>query len=151
MAEFFGKMVYLASPYTHAEKAVEQERFIAATKACGWLMNNHPEVQMFYSPIAHTHPIAQVCTLPGVWQFWAAADETILSRSSEIWILCISGRKKSTGVNAEIKIAQKFGLPVKYVIPQNDGSYVVTETEPNDEPSVNDVPVPVRNDETAKV
>jgi uncharacterized protein DUF1937 len=114
-------------------------------------MNNRPDVQMFYSPIAHTHPIAQVCTLPGVWQFWATADEAILSRSSEIWILCIPGRKKSTGVNAEIKIATRCGLGIKYLIPQEDGSYVVTETEPNDEPSINDVPVPVRNDEAAKV
>jgi len=138
MAEFFGKMVYLASPYTHADKSVEAERFTAACKATGYLMNNRPDVQMIYSPIAHTHPIAQVCTLPGVWQFWAAADEAILSRSSEIWILCIPGRKKSTGVNAEIKIAARFGLGVKYVIPQADGKYIVTETEPNDEP---DLPV----------
>jgi hypothetical protein len=151
MSEPFGKMVYLASPYTSPDKAVEAERFLAACKACGWLMNNRPDIQMFYSPIAHTHPIAQVCTLPGVWQFWAAADEAILSRSSEIWILCIPGRKKSTGVNAEIKIAAKFGLSIKYVIPHADGKYEVTETEPNDESSGSDVPVPVRLDQAVTI
>lgn len=136
MSEVFGKMVYLASPYTSPDKAVEAERFLAACKACGWLMNNRPDAQMVYSPIAHTHPITLVCTLPGIWQFWAAADEAVLSRSSEIWILCIPGRKKSTGVNAEIKIAQRLALNIQYVIPQEDGSYVVTETEPNDEPDL---------------
>ncbi len=140
MSEPFGKMVYLASPYTNADKAVEEQRFIAATKACGWLMNNHPEIQMFYSPIAHTHPIAQVCTLPGVWQFWATADECILSRCSEIWVLAIDGWKKSTGVTAEIKIAQRLGLGVRYVLPLEDGCYAVVEKAPDE----SELHIPVR-------
>jgi len=129
----FGKMVYLATPYSHPDKEVQRQRYEQALKACGWLMNNTPDVQMFYSPIAHTHPISEVCTLPGDWKFWATADEAILSRSSEIWVLCIAGRKKSTGVNAELAIAHRMGLGVKYVIPQVNGAYVVTEVEPNEE------------------
>ncbi len=134
MSDFFGKMVYLASPYSHADKAVEAERFTAAVKACGWLMNNCPDIQCFFSPIAHSHAISLVCILPGAWQFWAAADEALLSRCSEIWVLCIPGWRTSTGINAEIKIAVKYGLGVKYVIPQEDGTYQITEIEPNDEP-----------------
>jgi len=148
MSEPFGKMVYLASPYTHADKAVEAQRFDAACRCCGWLMNHRPDIQMFYSPIAHTHPIAQVCTLPGVWQFWATADEAILSRCTEIWVLCIAGWKKSTGVTAEIKIASRLGIGVKYVIPHESGNYIVTETEPNESDSL---PVPLRLDQAVTI
>jgi hypothetical protein len=132
MPDTFGKMVYLASPYSHPDKTVEEERFIAACKACGWLMNNVKDVTMFYSPIAHTHPISVHCTLPGHWQFWSAADETMLSRCNAIWVLCIPGFTKSTGVNAERKIAAKFGLEVRFMIPAADGTYLVTEAEPSE-------------------
>jgi Domain of unknown function (DUF1937) len=136
MSEPFGKMVYLASPYSHPDKSVEVERFVAACKACGWLMNNVKDVTMFYSPIAHTHPISLHCVLPGHWQFWATADETVLSRCNAIWVLCIPGWTKSTGVNAEKRIAAKFGLEVRYVIPSipmatTDG-YTITEIEPSE-------------------
>jgi len=125
-------MVYLASPYTHTDKSVRASRFLAVIKACGWLMTNASHVQMFYSPIAHTHPIAEICVLPGNWEFWEACDKAMLSRCSEIWVFCLSGWTKSTGVNAERKIATEYGLPCKFVIPQPDGSYVISNTEPED-------------------
>ena len=109
----FGKMVYLASPYTHENREVETERFIAAVKACGWLMVNISDVQMIYSPIAHTHPIADVCTLPGFWSFWEACDKCMLSRCDEIWILTLDGWETSTGVTAERQIAYEKKQKIK--------------------------------------
>jgi hypothetical protein len=125
----FGKMVYLASPYTHENREVETERFIAAVKACGWLMVNISYVQMIYSPIAHTHPIADVCTLPGFWSFWEACDKCMLSRCDEIWILTLDGWETSTGVTAERQIASEYGLKEKFVVPQSDGGYAVEAYE----------------------
>lgn len=125
-------MIYLASPYTHADKSVQVDRFTAVVKACGWLMVNIHEIQMFYSPIAHTHPIAETCTLPGNWPFWEACDKAVLSRCSEIWVFCIDGWAKSTGVNSERKIAVEYGLPCRFVIPQSDGFYIISDTEPDD-------------------
>ena len=127
-----GKLVYLASPYTHEAMSVRIDRFHKNVDCCGWLMSNMKDV-FFYSPIAHTHPIAVRCTLPGEWSFWQHFDECILSRCSEIWILSIPGFSRSTGIKAEIEIAVRFHLPVRYVILQNDGTYIVTDTEPEDE------------------
>jgi hypothetical protein len=135
MREYIGKLVYLASPYTHANPAVREARFVEVVMCRGWLMNNVKDV-FFYAPIGDCHSIALRCKLPGDWNFWAALDECIISRCDEVWVLCIEGRKKSKGVNAELAIAARLGLPVKYVIPQGDGSYVVTETEPDDEPDL---------------
>lgn len=132
MLEPFGKMVYLASSYTHADKSVQADRFLAVVKACGWLMSNVPEIQMFYSPISHTHPIAEVCKLPGFWEFWETCDKAMISRCSEIWVFCVNGWTKSTGVNAERKIAAEYKLPCRFVVPQPDGSYTVSDMEPED-------------------
>lgn len=132
--EHFGKLVYLASPLTHADPAVRLERTVAVARCGGWLMNNRPDV-FFFSPITHAHPIAAECSLPYQWEFWAAIDECMISRCEEIWILCIPGFKKSTGVNAEREISLRLGLLCRFVIPQADGSYTVTDTEPEDAPS----------------
>jgi DNA-directed RNA polymerase subunit RPC12/RpoP len=126
-----GKLIYLASPYTHENMDIRVERFNQVLDCCGWFMN-HSKNEFFYSPIAHTHPIAMRCTLPGEWQFWSDFDECILSRCNEIWILTLPGFSKSTGVKAERKIAERFGLPVRFIIKNTDGSYTVTDTEPED-------------------
>lgn len=129
----FGKLVYMASPYTHKDKGMLISRFDAVVDCCGWFMNNVKDCY-FYSPIAHTHPIAERCTLPIQWQFWADFDECILSRCNEIWILTIPGFSVSTGVKAERKIAERFGLPIRFIIPQAEGHYTVSDTEPEDAP-----------------
>lgn len=123
--------MYLASPLTHDDAAVRHERSIAVARACGWFMNNRRDV-FFFSPIAYVHLIAAECTLPFEWHFWAEIDECLLSRCEEFWVLCLPGFKKSTGVNAERGIAERIGIPCKFVIPQPDGSYAVSETEPED-------------------
>lgn len=144
--EHFGRLAYLASPLTHADPEVRSERTAAVSRACGWLMNNRQDIFVF-SPIAHADRIASVCSLPYQWEFWAAIDECMLSRCEEIWVLCIPGFKKSTGVNAERVIAKRLGIPCKFVVPVLHASgtdltelhvdhlsYVVTDVEPDDAP-----------------
>jgi len=136
MIKPLGKFVYVASPYTHADMSMRIERFLQVVRCTGWLMNNMKKFT-FFSPINQCHPIALECTLPGEWEFWARFDECIMSRCDEMWILCIPGWKSSTGVNAERKIAERFNLPIKFVIPQpysatEAGDYIITETEPEE-------------------
>lgn len=130
--DHYGQLVYLASPLTHDDADVRLGRSLAVARACGWLMVNKPEY-FFLSPIAYAHLIASECTLPFEWQFWAEIDECLLSRCEEIWVFCLPGFKKSTGVNAERKIAERLGLPCRFVIPQSDSSYAVSDEEPSDD------------------
>jgi len=125
-----GKLVYLASPYSHKNDAIKEMRFVEAVKCCGWFMNQREDAH-FYSPIAHTHPIASKCSLPGDWTYWSSLDENTIARCNEIWILCIEGWKISTGVNAERVIAKRFGLPEKFIIPAENG-YTITDIEPEE-------------------
>lgn len=100
-------------------------------------MNHIPDA-FFYSPISHAHPISLRCKLPGEWEFWANFDECLISRCQELWILCIPGWTKSTGCKAERALAEKYHLPIRFVIMHPEYAvddklrYEITDTEPED-------------------
>jgi len=106
-------MIYLASPYSHENPAVKEERFHAACACAAEMMRSGMHV---FSPIAHTHPIA-AHGLPGDWAYWQTYDRAMLSRCDELVVLCLPGWKESTGVQAEIKIARELGIPVRFANP----------------------------------
>ena len=88
-------------------------RFQLAASHAAELMRQGRKV---YSPISHTHPIAQY-GLPKGWDFWEQYDRAILSRCTEVIVLMLHGWKESKGVTAEIEIAKELGLPVSYLEP----------------------------------
>lgn len=117
MANPVGDLIYLAAPYTHKERAVMVERFERINAIAAKFMAAGLYV---FSPISHTHPIADAGTLPRGWDFWKGYDETMISRCNQLYVLMLPGWRESTGVNAEMEIAEKMGIPIYYVTP--DGS-----------------------------
>jgi hypothetical protein len=107
-------LTYLACPYSHPDRAVRVSRFKAANKAAGQLMR---EGHTVFSPISHTHPIAEAGGLPLGWDFWEAFDRAYLGHSSRVIVLMADGWQESKGVNAEINIAVEMGIPVEYMGP----------------------------------
>jgi len=105
-------LTYLAVPYSHADPAIRAARFKAANAAAGLLMQGGAIV---FSPISHTHPIAEECDLPKGWEFWHAFDRAYLACSKRVVVLCIEGWRESVGVSAEIKIAEEMGVPVEFM------------------------------------
>lgn len=106
-------MIYLASPYSHPDPAVRAQRFRAACRAAVALLHAGHVV---FSPITHSHPLAQH-GLPGNWQFWERYDREFLQRCDEVVVLMLPGWRKSVGVQAEIRIARELGKPVRYLAP----------------------------------
>lgn len=72
------------------------------------------EGHRIFSPIAHSHPIA-LFGLPKEFDFWSGYAEEMISLCSEVWVLKLNGWDVSVGVQAEIKLAEKLGKPVKYI------------------------------------
>lgn len=107
-------LVYLASPYSHASREVMVERYEAICAVAARLM---AKGVYLFSPIAHTHAIAAKGNLPGDFKFWEQYDRTMLAACGELWVCMIDGWRESKGVNAEIKIAEELGLPVRYIAP----------------------------------
>lgn len=118
------ELIYLACPYSHKDRHVRVARWIAANKAAAKLMASG---QYVFSPISHTHPIAEASDgkLPVGWDFWEGFDRQYLSVVKKIVVLRIPGWEESTGIQAEIKIGKEMGIPVEYMDwdmePSHDG------------------------------
>lgn len=108
-------LIYLASPYSHPDAAIRHQRFDAACHAAGEIMKLGHVV---FSPIAHSHPIAER-GVEGNWDFWQKQDLPILDRCDVLTVLELDGWKESVGVQAEMRHAEVKGIPEFAVDPQN--------------------------------
>jgi len=108
------KLIYLASPYSHADPQVLQTRCEAAQKATARLMR---EGHTVFSPIAHSHGVADFLPdnlrLDG--NFWMEQDLPLLARCDEMAVLCLEGWENSSGVKKEIAFASKRGIPIQFL------------------------------------
>ena len=106
------KLIYLASPYSHKTTDVIEKRFKQVAETTAKLMI---EGYYIFSPILNSHYLSITHGLAGDWNYWKTFDELIISKCAELWVLKIDGWQESVGVSAEIKIAEEFNLPVKYI------------------------------------
>ena len=104
-------LIYLASPYTSESSGMMEFRFNEVCRVVAALMRSGIHI---FSPIAHTHPIAQY-GLPKDWVFWKKHNEIILGFSVALWVLKLPGWDKSIGVKEEIVIAEKRSLIIRYL------------------------------------
>src|SRR5438132_7996461 len=104
-------MIYLASPYSHPDPTVREQRFRAACRVvAGLLRAGH----VVFSPIVHAHVLVEH-GLPTEWPFWRHIDREQLTRCDEVVVLMLGGWNQSVGVQAEIRIARELGKPVGYL------------------------------------
>lgn len=109
------RLTYLAAPYTHADPAVLEARYVAANRACAALMRDGP----VFSPISHSHPVADYMDpeLRLDHAFWQEQDTAILSHCSRVVVLKLNGWERSRGIAAELAFATRVGIPVEYMDP----------------------------------
>lgn len=106
--------IYLASPYSHPDAAVREARFKAACKKAAQYASKGIAV---FSPIAHSHPVADYMNEAARMDFdlWMRIDLPLLRMASELHVLCIEGWRSSRGVTREIEFATQIGIPQKQV------------------------------------
>lgn len=121
-----GGLIYLASPYSHEDTAIRDERFNIVCRVAARLM---AQGHLIFSPIAHTHPIAMAGELPTGWDFWQKYDHAHLDAAAQVWVLRIDGWDRSTGVKAEIDYAMSKGKPVAYICPTPNDLHPAPATE----------------------
>ncbi len=105
-------MTYLATPYSHPDHAVMEQRFHDACLVAGALMRTG---EVIFCPIAHTHPIAVRCELPRGFDYWEKYDREILGRCTKLVVVKMDGWQDSKGIAGEIAIATELGLPIHYI------------------------------------
>lgn len=106
-------MKYLAVPYTDPDPEVMRSRFEMANRMAAEFMKRG---LLIYSPISHSHPIAQY-GLPLDWEYWQHYDKEILSICDEIMIIMADGWEESKGIKSEMDVAFQQGMVISYVKP----------------------------------
>ena len=103
------KRIYLAIPYT----GMEEISFRVANSFAGGLIEQGYSV---YSPISHSHPIAQQTELPNEYAFYREMDESMIELWAEsVFVVCLKGWEKSVGVQAELEFAKKLGKEIMFI------------------------------------
>jgi len=105
-------ITYLASPYSHSDHMIRETRFQQVCMVAAHLMRTSDKI--VFSPIAHTHPIAQY-KMPKNWEFWERFDREFLAICGELLVLKLDGWRYSKGVTAEIKIMESLNKPISYM------------------------------------
>lgn len=111
---------YLASPYTHPEWRVQDDRAHEANVMAGMLLSKGIFV---HQPIWSTHRIADLFTLPGDHLFWLNFNKAFIDPSVGMIMCDIPGWKESKGCQQEINYCKEIGKPV-YLF---DGNATITE------------------------
>lgn len=106
------KKIYLASPYSHPDPQVMENRFITICIVAGVLMSKGYTV---FSPIAHSHPIAQHLCNPLNHGFWLEQDLQFLQNwADEMWVCMMDGWDASKGIQIEAQEAISNNINIKY-------------------------------------
>lgn len=109
-------LIYLASPYTHDDPKVMEDRYesvceyTARLKRKGWYV---------FSPIAHCHGPAQY-GLPKDYEYWKGYCEVMLPKCDWFGCLLLDGHEQSKGMNDEFKYALKLDKEILMLYPENE-------------------------------
>ena len=103
------RLVYLATPYTK----FPQGRHIAFRQACALSGKLIAQSVRVYSPIAHTHPIAEYSHLdPLDHSLWLPFDEAMMTVADALCVAHMEGWDESFGVAHEIKVFNRAKKPI---------------------------------------
>ncbi|WP_181149661.1 DUF1937 family protein [Ensifer aridi] len=100
---------YLASPYTHPDLSVRQQRAVEVNMYSGKLLALGVHV---YSPIWATHRVNLRHRLPTDHLFWLAFNKAFIDPAVGIVVCDIDGWRESKGCQQEIEYARETGKPV---------------------------------------
>jgi hypothetical protein len=109
-------MIYLASPYSHPDYAIRNQRYLAAHRYCRFAMNTG---KLIFSPIVYGHEFAVKGNMPFSYSFWKDFNDHMLLHSYKMEVLMIDGVRESEGVAYEIALAAKNGIPIEEVSLEN--------------------------------
>jgi len=108
------ELLYLASPYTHADESVMEKRHLETCYAARDMMTEWRNV---YSPILHNHFMAKMGGLPVDFDYWMNVDFDMIKRCDALVVLMLDGWEDSKGIKAEVDFATSIGLKVHYIKP----------------------------------
>lgn len=105
-------IIYLSAPYSHINPKVRDSRFRRINRKAAELMIAGHTV---FSPISHSHPIAEQEKLPSDHSFWMAQDLPFVNFCDALYVYRLAGWQWSNGVKAEITTATNLNKHIEYI------------------------------------
>ncbi len=102
---------YLATPYSHHDKAVVEQRVNETMRYAAELLKNG---FLVFSPILHCHTLANAHSMPTDAQFWWNYNKAHLEMFKRVIVCEIPGWTASKGVAMEIEWAREHALELLY-------------------------------------
>lgn len=114
-------MIYLASPFTHADPVIREKRY---HRALDFLERELRAGHVVFSPIVYSFTIcrARLHDLEKDWPFWRRVDFEFLRAAEALVVLKLDGWEESVGVREEIAEAVRCRMPVHYAEPGDLGT-----------------------------
>jgi hypothetical protein len=107
---------YIAIPYSSGDASEELMTYRA--KISDFIFSElAKEGRILYAPISSCHHIAVKYGLPRDWQFWKTMDEVFLEKVDKLVVVMLEGWDTSTGLKAELEIAEERGIEIEYIDP----------------------------------
>ena len=107
-------MIYVASPYSHPDESIRENRYVEVRKYVYELIKIG---EFAYSPIVYAHELSKNHKLPTDALWWQNFNENFMKRSDVCHFYLMDGWKQSHGMSLELAFAEKIGLKVVYVKP----------------------------------
>lgn len=107
------QLIYLASPYSHPDPAIRQQRFEIVCRVAARLMSLEC---IIFCPIAHTHSIVLASGLPPGFDYWEKYDKAMMDACTEMYVVTLDGWEESIGVTKEIAYMQQCNKPIRYIV-----------------------------------
>jgi len=114
MGKFISDIEYLAIPYSDGTEELMDFRADVCDLICSDLMK---QGRLIYAPISACHHIAKKYGLPREWEFWEFMDKEFVRICKKLIVIKLDGWETSTGVKAEMALADKYGIPIEYIDP----------------------------------
>lgn len=104
--------VYIASPYSHPEPLIREERYLRTSY---YLMQCLRKGKWAYSPIVHCHELAKIWSMGKDAKTWKLYNFAMLSGAHTLEILRLDGWQHSSGIKDEYAEAERLNIPIIYV------------------------------------
>lgn len=104
------QLIYIGSPYSSPDKAVEQLRHDQVLDITADLLNQGYHV---ISPIVHCHSLSIKHKMRGDFEFWKAYNFALLSKCDVLLIIPLDGWKTSVGLGSEMFFAEEHGIEIE--------------------------------------
>ena len=108
------ELEFLSVPYTHTDPKIEGQRLLLAQFISSKLSRDN---RLVYSPVVHFATVSNKFGMPTTWAYWERLCIATIMNCNTLVCVKMDGWDISTGVQAELKVADDNGKSIHFLDP----------------------------------